>query len=346
MALARRDDQAVGAAMRGALKVILALVGVAALAWFLLHADLREIWRTCLSLGWTAPVLFTPYLLVYLADTLGWWFCFRQPPPYLTLMRIRWAGEAVNNVLPSAYLGGEALKIYSLGKRGIPAAQSAPAAVLSKTVQTLAQVMCIALGGLAFVSLGVAPPVFQKAMVGVFFAGIAVVGGLFWLQRHGVFGFFFGLFRRLRWRAEAWKHRESTWRQFDQDIREFYVSQRGRFLASCAAYLAGWLLDAAEIYLAAYLLAVPLSIAQAVAIETFVSVAKALSIFIPGALGVQESSVVFLCRMAGVPDSFGFTYAVLRRARELIFVLIGWGWLCLEESTMRGLAQRVKASSV
>jgi len=333
--------------MRIALKVGLGLLGVAALAWFVLHADLAGIGRALASLGWVAPALLAPYLVVYLSDTLGWLCSFREPLrlSFLTLFRIRWAGEAVNHVVPSAYLGGEALKVYLLRKRGVPPSRSAPAAVVSKTVQTMTQVLCIAIGGLAFVSLGVAPLVFQKAMFVVFVAGTAVVIFLFWIQRRGMFGFLIGLSRRFGWRPHWMEEREATWKSFDSDIRGFYVSHPGRFLAGAAGYLGGWLLDALEIYLAAYLLGVPLNPVQAVAIETFVSVAKAMSIFIPAAMGVQDSSVVFLCRMAGVPDSFGFTYAVLRRARELVFVLVGWGWLLLEETTMKGLAQRVRVGN-
>lgn len=329
---------------RDVLRVLLGLVAVAALGWFVWHADLPGVGRALVGLGGAAPVLLGPYLLVYLSDTLGWLFSFRQPLSlgFLNVLRIRWAGEAVNNVVPSAYLGGEAVKIYLLARRGVPPARSAPAAVVSKTVQTLGQVCCIALGGLAFVYLGVAPPIFQTAMLAVLITGGLAIAGLFWIQRRGMFGFLLGVLRRLRWHPDWVERRQKDWRMFDHEVGTFYVTQRGRFLGAFVGYLGGWLLDALEIYLAAYLLNVSMNLPQAIGIETFVSVAKAMSIFIPAAVGVQDFSVVFLCRMAGVPDSFGFTYAVLRRAREVIFVLLGWVWLMLEGTAIKGLARRVR----
>src|SRR5262245_17849849 len=107
--------------MRIALKVALGLLGVVALAWFVLHADLAGIGRALSSLGWVALALLLRYLVVYVCDTLGWLCSFHEPLRlrFVTLFRIRWAGEAVNNVVPSAYLGGEALKVYLLRKRGV-----------------------------------------------------------------------------------------------------------------------------------------------------------------------------------------------------------------------------------
>ncbi len=66
-----------------------------------------------------------------------------------TLVRIRWAGESINTVLPSAYIGGEAAKVQLLHKRGVPRMHSASSVVAGKTAQVLAQVMFIAAGAVA-----------------------------------------------------------------------------------------------------------------------------------------------------------------------------------------------------
>src|SRR5262245_56704086 len=145
--------------MRYASKILLTIIGVGVLVWFLSRANLAEIGRTLGGLGWQAPLIFVPYFVVYILDTAGWQCSFKQTPAVslATLFRVRWAGEAVNNVLPSAYVGGEALKVYLLSKRGIPVAVGVPASLVSKTVQTIAQLFFIALAGLAFLAIGVAP---------------------------------------------------------------------------------------------------------------------------------------------------------------------------------------------
>jgi hypothetical protein len=64
---------------------------------------------------------------------------------------------------------------------------------------------------------------------------------------------------------------------------------------------------------------------------------KFLGLLVPGALGVQESGIVFLCRAAGLPDAFGVTYAVIRRGRETAYAVFGWAMLYLEEISLKAV---------
>lgn len=331
--------------MRLASKILLAIIGVGVLAWFLSRANLPEIGRALGGLGWSAPLLLLPYFAVYIVDTAGWQFAFKRTPEVglATLFRVRWAGEAVNNILPSAYIGGEALKVYLLSKRGVSTALGAPASLISKTVQTLAQLLFIALGGLAFLAIGVAQGPFRVGMVIILALGAIVVGALLWIQCRGLFRVVFDVLSPAMLQFSRLEKRRAELLRFDAEVSDFYRGHSRRFLMCFAAYFTGWLLDTAEVLLASHLLAMPVSWTQAMAIEAFLGVAKAFAVVIPGAIGVQESSVVFLCRMAGVPDSFGFAYAILRRARDVFFVLIGWKLLMLEEGTFKGLSRRVRS---
>ena len=49
--------------------------------------------------------------------------------------------------------------------------------------------------------------------------------------------------------------------------------------------------------------------------------------WVPGAVGVQEGGIVLLGRAVGLPEPFCLAYALLRRARELLFAAVGWGIL-------------------
>jgi len=331
--------------MRYASRILLAVIGLGVLAWFLAHANLAEIGHALARVGWWAPLLLLPYFTVYLVDTAAWLCAFRLRPAlsFGTLLRVRWAGEAVNNVLPSAYVGGEALKAYLLSKRGVAASQGAQAAMISKTVQTLAQLFFVAMGALSFLAVGVAPAPFRTAMLIVLAAGTVIVGALFWIQCRGLFRVVLNVLSPPMLRFSGLEKRRADLLRFDEEVSGFYRGHPRQFLMCFAGYLVGWILDTLEILLASQLLGIPLSWTQAMAIEAFIGVAKGLGVIIPGAIGVQESSVVFLCRMAGVGDEFGFTYAILRRARDVFFVLVGWKLLMLEEGTLKGVAQRVKS---
>jgi uncharacterized membrane protein YbhN (UPF0104 family) len=123
--------------------------------------------------------------------------------------------------------------------------------------------------------------------------------------------------------------------EVDRTILGFYRNHRRRFYASTGFYFGGWLLDTLEIYLAAHLLGMPITWVEAFAVEAFIGVAKILGLWVPGSLGVQESGIVMLGRLAGCPDTLSVAYALLRRAREVIFAGIGWLLLYTDHVDLR-----------
>jgi len=328
-----------------ALRLIIAAAGLALFGWFVHRIGVETISQAFATLGWSAPLILLPYALVYLLDTVGWRLSFGCALPkgisFGTLFRIRWAGESLNNVVPSAYLGGEAVKVYLLYKRGLPVADGASSVIIGKTAQVLAEVIFIGFGAVAGSSI---LPANSSAHAGMFViagAATALTAMLFWLQHRGIFSTLLALTARLRLRIRALTSRAESLRQLDRRIFDFYRNDQRRFLSGVTLYLAGWIADSTEILLVSHLLAMPLDWSQALAFEAFISVAKALGVFAPAALGVQESGVIFLAYLFGFPQALAVSYAIIRRARELTFVLIGGALLYSEEPALRGLALRV-----
>ena len=312
--------------MKLALRLFVAAAGLALFAWFVLRTGIGEIARAFTRLGWSAPLVLLPFGLVYLLDTLGWRFAFGREGThgvgFGTLFRIRWAGESVNVVLPLAYISGEVAKVHLLRKRGVPAVQSASSVVAGKTAQVLAEVIFIALG--ALVGAANLPPQSpaRQGMLAITAVALAIVALLFCLQRKGMFTTIVALVGgSLRLRVAPEKMERL--RHLDERILDFYRHDRRNFTRSTLAYLAGWIVDPLEIFFVSHLVGMPLDWTQAFTVEAFISVAKALGIFVPGALGVQESGVVFLFYLFNLPAALGASYAIIRRGREVVFALIG-----------------------
>lgn len=323
--------------MKVAFKLVLFGVGLALFGWYVRRVGVTEIASALRQLGWAAPLVLVPYGVVYLVDCLGWRWTLpaRLPVGFWSLLRIRWAGEAVNNVVPSAYVGGEAVKVFLLGQRGVPGPVATSAAIVSKSAQTVAQIGFIALAALALLLIAPNQPGLKPALAVVLVGGSATVAVLFWLQQRGVFRTFLAVADRLKVGADWLRDRRSGWLETDQTIGTYYREHRGRFLASVASYLGGWLLDSVEIYLVAHLLGQPINALQAIAVEAFTGVAKMMGMWIPGALGVQESGLLLAGRWAGLPEPFCLAYAVLRRGREAVFVGVGWLFLYLGHVSLR-----------
>jgi len=326
-------------------KAVILVAGLALFGWYVSRADLRAVGAALGRLGWLAPLVLVPYLLVYVVDCAGWRLCLPAGlnVPFAALFRIRWAGEAVNNVVPSGYVGGEVVKVYLLKQRGVAAQTGTSSAVVSKTAQTVAQLLCLLLATIAFLDLGGDNPELRAGMLLVLSGGVAMVAGLFWIQRRGLFGSWLALAGALRLKfAFLEKHRAGIL-ESDHAIMGFYREHRPRFYAATAVYLGGWLLDTLEIYVVSHLLGMPIRWTQALAVESFTSVAKILGMWVPGALGVQDSGIVMLGRLAGLPDTLTVAYALLRRGREIVFALVGWFLLSVEHAGLRTI--RVEMAS-
>ena len=321
---------------------LLGLGLVAALVW---QADPARVWALVKSLGPWAPVLLLPYGLVYTLDTLGWRLAFGQSwPPGLSLVqlaRIRWAGEAVNNLVPSGYLGGEGVKVFLLHRAGVSGVTAATSVVVSKTIQVLAQVLFIGLGAcLGAVHLPNGSPV-SRAMWLTAGAALAMLILLLGVQYRG-------LFRVLSRVASLWRplrtwlaRHEGKLRQVDAAVSGFYGREPRAFASSATAYLLGWLSDTIEVWVVSAWLGWDILWPEAFVIEAFIGVAKALGTFIPASLGVQESGVVLLFRAFGLTSTQALTYALIRRARELIYALAGLGLLWMHEHSLRRLKLRM-----
>lgn len=336
--------------MKTALKWIVLALGLGLFGWFIYRTGPAEILANLSRLGWWTPVVMLPYFLVYILDTWGWCLAFgsyaKIRPRYLTLFRVRWAGESINSIIPSAYVGGEALKVYLLHKRGFPALTAGTSVVASKTCQVLAQVLFIGVGALAALPHLPARPGVRTGMMLITLGAFGLAGLIFLLQRRGMFSSLHAVCSRFSIRLKALETHRPKLRRLDDQIYAFYHRDRRRFFKATAAYFAGWLADTIEVYMVCHLLGLPLAWTEAAAIEAFVSVAKGVGIFVPGALGVQESGVVMLFAIFGLPAPLAVTYAIIRRGRDLLYVLIGGTLLYSEEASFKRVLNHAAKESL
>ena len=130
--------------MKNLAKALLLILALGLFGWYISNLGPAKVWGILAGIGPWAPLILIPYFVVYLMDCIAW--SQTLPPgklPFLTRFRIRWAGESVNNLIPTASVGGEAVKVVALRPYGISAHDGAVAAVVSKTAQTVAQLFFI-----------------------------------------------------------------------------------------------------------------------------------------------------------------------------------------------------------
>jgi glycosyltransferase 2 family protein len=310
--------------MLKAARLILLCLGLA-VAYHLLREHGESVRESLSRVGWRVIPYLGATLLVYTLDTWGWRLAFLdgQPPaPFVALFNIRMAGESVNKVTPLASLGGEPLKAYLLTRHGSTAADAGSSVFISKNTITLAQVTFIYLGiavawsllpgkGRVLLGFGVFPSLVLGAML------VAAVLDLRLRRRK----------KRQGGEGERVPPALALWGK----VADYFWSNPRGFALSTLLFFLGWAAGTLEQLAAAYALGFHLTLAEAFAIEALLISVNMATFFIPVNVGTQEGAFAFIAPLFGLSSATGLALAVLRRVRDVVWILYGLAYVGLTE---------------
>ena len=309
------------------LKLLFLIVGLAALVGIVLHIGLEPIQHTVSQLGLLHfGLILLPMILVYGLEALGWQLTLgshARTVGFMRLFAIRMAGETVNVTTPTAYVGGEPLKAFLLKRYGVPMVDGLASVITAKTTMTFAQVLFILLGlALAFWILEDSGHYWVAMLVSVGVLGFGV--GLFLLlQRHGIGVGCLTMLRACGIRFGFLEKREPQLQELDGTIRSFYSQHQQTFYAALAIFFLAWLTETLEVYAILYYLGVSIDVWAAISIAALTVLIKGGTFFIPGSLGAQEGGYTLLLMSFGYSEVTGITFALIRRLREILWILLG-----------------------
>jgi uncharacterized protein (TIRG00374 family) len=287
---------------------------------------------------WQFLLVCVPYGLIMVVDTLGWRYAFRRDrAPFHRLLGARMAGDALNVATALASVGGEAMKAWLI-RRDVPYEESVPALVIAKTTATVAQALFLVVGiVLALAALPLESRV-VRIMCWLLVVEVVAVGGFFLVQVTG-------LVRRggrvLRWFGIAGGPSHAD--RVDRALRGYYRRDWRRFLLSTGFHFLGWLLGALETYLMLVVLDVGVPVVTATIIEAFGSGVRFASFLVPASLGALEGANAAVFAGLGWTGSAGLAFTLVRRGRQVVWVVIGLLTLVGMQSRVRMRARRAAA---
>ena len=316
------------------IKYALLFLGLLLFAFMIHQIGLGRIADELSKIGFKAVFLLIPYALVHLLDTYGWRATLRNrgdDVKFSSLFMARLAGEAVNYLTPSAYLGGEPLKAYILKKHRVPLIEGIASVVTAKTMIVVTQTLFILLG--IFLAYIVAPPgssiIYSSTLVVVLITLILV--GVLYAQHRGIFTGLLKLLEKVRLPHGFLKRREHHLKDLDNSIATFYRDDRKSFISSSLFFFLGWLVGSFEIYLLFQFLGEPVDLSMAITLESLVTVIRAVFFFIPGGLGALDGGIILLFGTFGFSPVTAMTFAIVRRVREMFWIGIGLSHLFKQE---------------
>ena len=319
-----------GDARRRIAPLLALAAGLSLLGWLLHHTGFEPVWQRLRVLGWAAPLVFVPYLLIAIIDARGWRLALpaaaRARIPLPGLMLTRMAGEAVNSLTPAAALG-EPVKAYLLRPWQVTGSEALASVVISKTALVASQSLFTALGIAALLALIGRPQLALGWLVVLVVICALFTMGLVWVQHRSPGAALWRLLRRVVPRARLVDRLETGIAAFDHRLRDFYRGEPRAFLRASTWHFTGWLLGVVEVVVMVTLMGRSVTWLDAFVIETLAQPIRATSILVPAGIGTQELGGVWLCTFLGMAEADAVTLWLLKRAREVVFDGVGVAYL-------------------
>ncbi len=313
---------------RNVFRAVLLLAGISLAVLLVWKTGWPAVQANLASIGWTFFGLTALYLLAEIAFVLGWRSVMEPHPPLSSLpnlLRIYLAGNSLNYLSPGS-VAGEPVRASMLRDR-METARAIASVTIFKHAHLLSQAFFVATG------LAVAV-VFFDLPEGVRWAALAsvvVLCGLLvlmtWALQKGSFSPILSALCRFKpLAARLERHREGA-QALDELIRRFYVHRRSHFFAAAFWCLVGWCGGLLETYIVLRLLAPGRGWETACAAESLAMLLNNMFLFVPGRAGTAEGIRTGVFVLLGLPASTGVAYGLVRRARELLWVLPGLAFL-------------------
>jgi uncharacterized protein (TIRG00374 family) len=306
------------------LKILFLIVGCAILFALIYKVGPLTIYHHLSVLKWKIPFLILPYLPVFILDTLGWKYAFKDSKiNFKDLFFIRLAGESVNLIVPSATFAGEPVKAYFLKRHNISMVDGMASVVISRAIMAIAQIVFVMIGvALLLYKLNISGSRLTSS-IAIILLGIPIIIFIVFIQKHGLFTFLLKFLRTFRIRIRYIADKEAKLRELDKNIYQFYSHNKKKAFASFVYYFLGWIAGLIEVFLILYFLNIPIDTVSIYIIESLSTVAKGVTSFIPGSVGGQEGGIIAIFASLKLGSSIALTFGILRRFRELIWTGVG-----------------------
>ena len=304
---------------------LVALAGIALAIGLIVYYGFDKVLDALLAAGWGILWVVLYHFVPLICSALGWRALLegKWHGTMATYIWARWIGEAINNLLPVAQVGGDIVRGRILTFHGATVRLATASIVVDLTMEIITQLIFTLMGLGLLVLIGSDPETARWALIGVAVA-IPVVAGFVLAQRFGLF--------KLVDRAIAFLEQKASWLQtgslsnLHETVLSLYKDRRALF-SSGLYHLLSWITGAGEIWLALHFIGVEVTIAEALILESLSAAIRSAAFAVPGAYGVQEGGFIMLGALFGLSPDVALALSLIKRVRDFVLgvpALAGW----------------------
>jgi len=311
----------------------LMFVGIVLVVLLVVWQGADRIGETLGRAGWGLCWLGLLYIPPLLLLSRSWSILFPLGgrPGFKSIFVATWIGSAINWILPVAQVGGDFAKAIWLSRRGYHGPTVGAATLVDKTLQATAQAFVSLIGvGLFVQQIGNTDWIFRILV----FCILLLISLYFFfrLQKGGLVTRLIGITLRMG-KGREFLNLAGGARQLDDCVREIYGNYSNLGWSLIGRVVAR-LMISGEVLLALYLMGYPVSLAEAVLIETLGQTVKAASFMVPGSYGVQEGGFILIGALLGFPTGLALALALAKRTREWMVGIPALGYWYWNENRL------------
>ena len=317
-------------------------LGLALTVWLVSAASLTGVVQSFTKVGWGAVAVVAVRAVMIAMNGVAWSRLLANLAtvsiPIFVLLR--WVREAIDVLLPVAGIGGGLVAARMLTFWGVSGAIAIASVIADLFLQTVAQVLFALVGIALFARFIGQSAVLPSSIVGIA-AALIVLGGFYVVQRYGgarlIDRAFVALSARMTSRSETAEP------GFQRAMDSIWKGRSRYAVVALLVHTFAWMLGTLEVWLTLHFMQWPVTLEQAIILESLGASISSAAFFIPGSWGVQEGGYILIGQLLGVPVQLSLTLSLVKRIPDLALGVPGLVvWYALK--TRRLFSSRFPAS--
>src|SRR5205807_8390018 len=302
---------------------LLGLAGAALFTFLLIRQGASQVGLAFATARWAlAAVVIYHFVVPVVLDAAAWWVLFPKSHrlPLRRIFWMRWIGESVSTLVPSAAVGGDIVRARLAAINGAPVPISAGTVLVDLTLGVFTQAAFTLLGVVLLVQSTGRKNFVGPTILGTL-VGVAAVSGFYFVQRLGMFGFLARMIGKLA-NSPEWQSLVQSGETFDQTVRALYARHRA-LIGCCAWTILSLILNSGEVWIALYALNLHATVVNAVILQSTILTVRNVGFAVPSGLGVQEGGYVLIGSLLGIDGTNALALSLIARVRELALGIPG-----------------------
>jgi len=317
--------------------VLCAALGVGLTAALAAYAGIGAVYGALDDVGWLGIAWVCMLQLASMAFCAAAWRAVAENTSFMSCLTARFIRDGVSNLAGIIPAIGEVAGARALSLLGATAGIAAASTVVDVALESLSQAIYTMIGLIPLVLL-VQPDQATRWLLAISVAIVPIFAAFVVTRRRGALQ----AAERIIMRIARLLGFASAGEGLDLTRNVLGIYQRHRHVwLALLLHLAGWFMSAVQLWAAAQALDRPLSVGEALALQSIAYAARGAFFFVPGGFGVQEGTFVLVGAVLGVDPAIALALSLVLRARDILLglpaLMVWYG----AEGRQRWLAVRV-----